>query len=261
MNGKKVSIENEKKENVSHRSVLKWTCFLTLICCVTVGYFGGIAFFPYYKTPADMLSKLNNFKPDPTKLANPHIIAFFKWFGPISGYIYPLIQSASGIPPFCSIIRYNLLNAKMLKSKWSANIIAIAIPFCVSIILYHGNGFNNLLNWTGVLFASFINFILPIYFRYKSLLRPKSVWYLISKSEHHLEQLDKSNICLDASEYEENMILTYNDSEQGKITKTMMMNPENVSASRNVRCFLVFTTLISIAAFGMDMINLLDPTR
>merc|ERR1719245_2271063 len=126
--------------------------------------------------------------------------------------------------------------------------IAIFIPFFVSIILYHGNGFNNLLNWTGVLFASFINFVLPIYFRYRSLLRPKNVWYLISKSSHHLEQLEKSNICLDASEYEENTILNWNDEEQGRITKTkrMMMNPENESASRNVLYFLLFTAVISI---------------
>merc|ERR1712154_442666 len=187
---------NEKKVTVSHKFVLRWTTFLTLLCCVCVGYVGGIAFYPYFRGSADMLSKLNNFHPNPKKLTNVHIIHFFRWFGPISGYIYPLIQCASGIPPFCSIIRYNLMNTKILKSEWSANIVAIIIPFTASIILYHGNGFNNLLNWTGVLFSSFINFILPIFFYYKSLLRPKNIWYIISKSQHHLDQISKSNISL-----------------------------------------------------------------
>eukprot|EP01084_Bolivina_argentea_P120787 214136_1 len=174
---------NEKKQNVSTKNVLKWVCILTLLCFVFTGYFGGIAFNPYYMTSADMLAKLNNFQPN-SNLKNQTLIKFFTYFGPISGYIYPLIQTASGIPVFCAIIRYNLLNTHILKTKWSANIIAIFIPFFFSIILYHGNGFNNLLNWTGLCFSSFINYILPIFFYYKSILRPKDIWYQIAESPH-----------------------------------------------------------------------------
>eukprot|EP01084_Bolivina_argentea_P106465 190503_1 len=110
---------NEKQITVSHKSVLKWTCVATLLCCVVVGYVGGIAFYPYYMQSADLLSKLNNFEPN-HHLTNIYVIRFFQWFGPISGYVYPLVQCASGIPPFCSIIRYNLMNTGILHSKCSA---------------------------------------------------------------------------------------------------------------------------------------------
>eukprot|EP01084_Bolivina_argentea_P177791 307460_1 len=208
---------NEKQTNVSYKSVLKWTCGLTLLCYLIVGYVGGIAFSPYYNSSADLLSKLNNFKPN-SKLTNVYVISFFEWFGPISGYLYPLVQSASGIPPFCAVIRYNLLNSGILQSgsNFWANILSVFIPFVVSIILYHGNGFNNLLNWTGVVFSSFINYILPILFYYKALKRPKHIWYQISKSQHHLDQLSKSDIDLKSIDYEECVILTYDETKQMK---------------------------------------------
>jgi len=163
---------------------------------ILVGMMGGMAFRPFYTTTGDMLSKLNNFKVAPS-ITNPTLIEFFETLGPVSCYFYPIIQCLTGIPVFCTVIRYNLINTHILESKWTANMVAITLPFAVSIILYHGAGFNHMLNWTGAVFSSFINFILPILFYYKAVLRPQAAWEKIATSEHHLSLLRRSKIDLD----------------------------------------------------------------
>jgi len=168
----------------------------TSVVFILVGMMGGMAFKPFYTTTGDMLSKLNNFKVAPS-ITDPTLIHFFETLGPVSCYFYPIIQCLTGIPVFCTVIRYNLINTHILETKWTANMVAIALPFTVSIILYHGAGFNHMLNWTGAVFSSFINFILPILFYYKAVLRPQSIWEKIATSEHHLSLLRRSNLDLD----------------------------------------------------------------
>merc|ERR1719229_1721027 len=92
---------NEKKQRVSTIQTLKWVSLLTLLCFAFTGYFGGITFAPYYMTSADMLAKLNDFKVS-SSIQNQALISFFTYFAPISAYMYPLIQTASGIPVFCA---------------------------------------------------------------------------------------------------------------------------------------------------------------
>jgi len=158
---------------------------------VLIGFMGGMAFAPYFSTSADLLSKLNHFQPSEA-VSSPTMVSFFEAAGPITCYVYPLVQCLSGIPVFCTVIRYNLLNGHILKSAWSANAIAIALPFVAAILLYHGNGFNLMLNWTGSVFSSFINFVLPIVFYYKALLRTDNEWERVSKSSHHLSLVRRS---------------------------------------------------------------------
>lgn len=143
-----------------------------------------------------MLTKMNHFKPA-SSITDPHLIIFFDYLGPISSYFYPMLQCLSAIPVFTTIIRYNLINTHIMKRKWAANIFAIVIPFIISIPLSHGNGFNQLLLWSGVILSSFINFILPIHFYYKSLLRSEKCWSRISATPHHKSLLERSNINLD----------------------------------------------------------------
>ena len=141
----------------------------------------------------DMLSKLNHFKAAPS-ITNPTLIHFFETLGPVSCYFYPILQCLTGIPVFCTVIRYNLINTHILKTKWTANMVAIVFPFMASIFLYHGAGFNIMLNWTGSIFSSFINFVLPIFFYYKAVLRPQSDWERIATSDHHISLLRRSKI-------------------------------------------------------------------
>eukprot|EP01084_Bolivina_argentea_P120788 214137_1 len=262
---------NEKKEEVKPKKVLKYTSIITAFWFIIIGYFGGIAFYPYYNTNGDMLSKLNHFMPN-KYITNDTLITFFRYLGPISCYSYPLLQCLTQIPVFAIIIRYNLINTHILNKEWSANIIAIWIPFLLSIFLYHGNGFNFILNWTGVVFASFVNFILPIFFYYKSMMRPKAEWSVISFSKHHKNLLDRSNVDLkrmleiehgivvsneiDAKRrFSETDVLlldvpkTYNSSDNEEVTRGVLMN-----RARKALYLLTFTICLAVFAFCLDVI-------
>ena len=81
--------------------------------------------------------------------------------GKISVYLYPIIQNITSIPVFCIIIRYNLENSGM--SKRISHFISVIVPWILAIPLFTGSGFTNLCDFTGIVLASFVNFILPPY--------------------------------------------------------------------------------------------------
>jgi len=184
---------NEKRERVSPQRVLQCVALGTSATFVLVGLVGGMAFAPYFATTGDLLSKLNHFRAAES-ISSPTLIALFETLGPVSCYLYPILQCLSGIPVFCTVVRYNLINTHILRSKWAANTVAIVLPFSASVVLYHGNGFNAMLNWTGSVFSSFVNFILPIFFYYRAVLRPQADWERIARSDHHLALLRRCKI-------------------------------------------------------------------
>eukprot|EP01084_Bolivina_argentea_P111236 198551_1 len=279
---------NEKQRNVSTRTVCLYTCIITTFSFLLIGYFGGVAFNPYYMTSADLLSKLNSFTP------NNKNMNFLKWVAPISAYFYPPLQNATSIPPFCSIIRYNLINANISTSKLTANIITIFLPFSLSIILYQGNGFNNLTNWTGLLFASVINFILPIFFYYKSLVITDETWHAISMTKFHKNILLRSNMnvydddddnSMNSEEYvaagqskkkKKNGSIETDSLLKDNIQKIYNTNDNNIKRIKtsneaidinvgitHILCkankslfFLIITIFLAIFAFAMDIISI-----
>ena len=254
-----------------------------------------------------MLSKLNHFRAA-SSITNPTLIRFFETIGPISCYFYPILQCLTGIPVFCTVIRYNLINTHILKSQWAANTVAIVLPFAASVFLYHGAGFNMMLNWTGSIFSSFVNFILPIFFYYTEPRPPQSDWERIATSDHHLSLLRRSKVDLDAAsivghgdereiayshylgasqsplEIVDKVDLTtsnassrsvesdgllfgvprsYNsmflsaerraDQDVSLVIKNHAQRRANQRA-RKALCFLTFTVMLALAAFGLDFV-------
>jgi hypothetical protein len=65
------------------------------------------------------------------------------------------------IPLFSVLTRYNLVNSGLV-SKSNANLLVIYIPWGLSWLFYQGNDIADLLSWGGVLFTSFVAFILPL---------------------------------------------------------------------------------------------------
>jgi hypothetical protein len=73
------------------------------------------------------------------------------------------------IPFFCVISRLNLTSADAtsgshdaLCSRSVGNILAVYLPFGVSWLLFNGQDVTKLLSWGGIIFLSFVAFILPL---------------------------------------------------------------------------------------------------
>ena len=65
------------------------------------------------------------------------------------------------IPLFSVLTRYNLVNSGLC-TPWVANTLVVYIPWGLSWLFYQGNDIATLLSWGGVLFTSFVSFILPL---------------------------------------------------------------------------------------------------
>ena len=77
------------------------------------------------------------------------------------------------IPLFSVLTRYNLVNSGLC-SPWVANTLVVYIPWGLSWLFYQGNDIATLLSWGGVLFTSFVSFILPLAVAFYILLRHES---------------------------------------------------------------------------------------
>jgi len=71
-----------------------------------------------------------------------------------------VITLVSGIPVWCIIIRYNLVQDGIC-SKPVANLFAVVFPFIVSVFFYSGSLLNEIVNIVGFLLCVPLNFIIP----------------------------------------------------------------------------------------------------
>jgi hypothetical protein len=79
----------------------------------------------------------------------------------IGASIFAFFIIGLDIPLFSVLTRYNLVNSGLC-SKPLANTLVVYIPWGVSWLFYQGNDIADLLAWGGVLFISFVAFILPL---------------------------------------------------------------------------------------------------
>ena len=111
---------NEKKDNVSVKKTLQYSLVFILIVFLIIGIFGAFAY--NYSEFDTLFTKLDE------KGGN---------WGKGTVYAFPIIQNVTSIPVFSIIIRYNLVG----DYKWSrtnANIVAILLPWVLSVFLYSG---------------------------------------------------------------------------------------------------------------------------
>eukprot|EP01083_Nonionella_stella_P089358 249341_1 len=139
---------NEKEPSASvMKSLLFSISFVAVLFCV-IGIIGAMSF--NYEDLSNDNQSLFTVIDD-----------FGGRMGQISVYLYPIIQNITSIPVFCIIIRYNLQNSGL--TKYGANFISIIVPWLLCIPLFTGSGFTNLCDFTGIVLASLVNFILPPY--------------------------------------------------------------------------------------------------
>lgn len=143
---------SEKKSDVSvHKSVWSAT-IISSISFFILGFFGALSF---------------NFPPDSDVLSVINHSSYANIFTKILSYLFPLMILATTIPVFCIIVRYNLLQTNIVKSKTLANFFAVVLPWIVVAPFLTGNGLDNVINWGALIFGAVANFIIPftIYIR------------------------------------------------------------------------------------------------
>mmetsp|Transcript_71449 Transcript_71449/g.220899 ORF Transcript_71449/g.220899 Transcript_71449/m.220899 type:complete len:103 (-) Transcript_71449:283-591(-) len=58
------------------------------------------------------------------------------------------------------MMRYNLIEQRLLGPR-AANAVSVALPWVVSVLLYCGTGFTDLVNFAGTFTSSIVNLIVP----------------------------------------------------------------------------------------------------
>merc|ERR1719263_368189 len=103
-----------------------------------------MAYKPFYMTDENLFSKLNS---GGSKLGQATVSA------------YPMLQNFTSIPVCCILIRYNLIQSGA--SSTTAFMIAIVLPFVLSVAFYTGSGFDTISEVGGLATSSVINFLVP----------------------------------------------------------------------------------------------------
>lgn len=153
---------NEKRRSSSVNTVVWSAVGISTTFFLLVGIMGALAFPDL--GGADILTAIN-------RASDGSLI------DQIAVYLFPLIAVASSIPVFSIIIRYNLVENGILGSRW-ANLLAVVLPWILVIPLTAGNTvFNDVANYTSILFQTPINLIIPfivylLAMRRKAYLKP-----------------------------------------------------------------------------------------
>lgn len=134
---------NEKAAHVDPRPVV-WTASLAAACgYVAVGYAGGRA---YGVASPNVLDELTSPRAG--------------WLTRVSGGVFAFGIIGLGVPIFCVLMRYNLGAGGF--PPFAAHAIAGLGPWAVSWLLYRGHSLVEVLNWSGLVLNSGVDFILPM---------------------------------------------------------------------------------------------------
>jgi len=149
---------NEKKPHVS----VNGTIWLSIIVCVVI--YGSLGFLAA-AVFGNRITESTNF----LALMSTH---HSRSLTAITCQFFPLLTALTGVP-VCSIIcRYNLLQSRISRNVFTANLIAVVLPWVISVPLQtmgNGSALQDLLDWGSLLFSSICNVVIPfiLYVYYK----------------------------------------------------------------------------------------------
>ncbi|CAK9022215.1 unnamed protein product [Durusdinium trenchii] len=116
-----------------------------LIGYMLVGILGGMAFKPYYMTDNTLLSELNHISAEAAL---------------VSVQAYAISANLASIPIFSILMRYNLIESHVCGPK-AAGAVSVLLPFGVSVLLYTGEGFKDIVDFSGTFTSALVNLMVP----------------------------------------------------------------------------------------------------
>lgn len=143
----------EKKPTVRPLVVIIFTLALAIAGYVSVGILGGMAFEPYFNSDNTLLSELNHITAQDAS-RSVRMTAF------VSVQAYAISANLASIPIFSILMRYNLIDSGVMGPK-AAGAVSVLVPFGVSVILYTGQGFKDIVDFSGTFTSAFVNLMVP----------------------------------------------------------------------------------------------------
>ena len=154
------SWNNERKHSVRVKRSVGSAIVIGSVTMLVLGILGALAFAPIMgsdKNLIDFASETNR----PVTIA--------------AVYIFSLANNVTTVPVFSIMIRYTLLEHKILRKPWIANILAIAVPWLLVIPFSTGAGFQNIIDFGGSIFIGITCFVAPPIL-FVCALRPKWIF-------------------------------------------------------------------------------------
>ena len=134
---------NEKAPGVSVNRVFWTSTVLSTLLYTSVGVLGALAF---ANVPENMLSLMVSEQVGlPTRLC---------------GILFGVLIIGFGVPIFCVIMRYNLVNGGLCSEPW-AHVWSSVLPWGTAWTLYQGSVTRKLLDYSGLVLNGFTDFVAP----------------------------------------------------------------------------------------------------
>jgi len=151
------SWNNERKHSVRVKRSVGSAITIGSATMLVLGILGALAFVPMIGSDKNLIDFANDTN-------RPVTIA--------AVYIFSLANNVTTVPVFSIMIRYTLLEHKILRKPWVANILAIAVPWLLVIPFSTGAGFQNIIDFGGSIFIGITCFVAPPIL-FVCALRPK----------------------------------------------------------------------------------------
>ena len=78
----------------------------------------------------------------------------------VAGGVFAFAIIGLGVPIFSVLMRYNLVSGGL--GRRAATVVAGALPWAASWLVYRGHGIVNVLSWSGLILNSVVDFGLPL---------------------------------------------------------------------------------------------------
>lgn len=140
------SWNNERSLNVRVKRSVGASILIGSFTMIIIGVLAGLAFDPQFNTSKNLIDFANESNRAITIAAV---------------YVFSLANNVTTVPVFSIMIRYTLIEHKIIRKPWIANILAIAVPWLLVIFFSTGSGFNTVIDFGGSIFIGVTCFIAP----------------------------------------------------------------------------------------------------
>ncbi len=154
------SWNNERKLEVRIKRSIGASILIGSLTMIIMGVLAGLAFAPQLNSTKNLIDYANESNRAVTIAAV---------------YIFSLANNVTTIPIFSIMVRYTLIEHKIIRKPWVANLIAIALPWLLVIPFSTGSGFDTVIDFGGSIFIGVTCFVAPPIL-FVCALRPKWIF-------------------------------------------------------------------------------------
>lgn len=140
------SWNNERRIEVRIKRSISSSILIGSITMVIIGVIAGLAFVPQLGSSKNLIDLAN-------ESDRPLTIA--------AVYVFSLANNVTTIPVFSIMVRYTLIEHKLIRKPWLANLVAIALPWLLVIPFSTGSGFELVIDFGGSIFIGVTCFVAP----------------------------------------------------------------------------------------------------